>query len=81
MYTMQATELGGQFQKVIDLAAAGETVLVSSPANRNVVVLSEAEYKALKNARYLAKLERSMEQARTGRVIIKTMEELEAMAE
>lgn len=33
-----------------------------------------------RNAEYLRKLERGIEQVREGRVIVKTMDELEAMA-
>jgi len=37
--------------------------------------------KARRNAEYLAKLDKSVRQVAEGRVIVKTMEELEAMAE
>ena len=36
--------------------------------------------KCVHNARYLAKLEKSHNQAITGQVVVKTLEELEAMA-
>ena len=37
--------------------------------------------KCLNNARYLAKLDRAYEQIQKGNVIVKTMEELETMAQ
>ena len=53
-------------------------------STKNVVVISEAEYndlqKAKKNAEYLAHLDRSFEQLQKGEVIIKSMEELEKLA-
>jgi len=36
--------------------------------------------KCIHNARYLAKLERSYNQAMSGQVVVKTLQELEAMA-
>ena len=48
------------------------------------MIISEERFNALekaeRNAAYLAKLERGMEQIRSGLGIVKTMEELEAMA-
>lgn len=53
--------------------------------NKNVVIISEAEYndltKARKNAEYLDKLNRADEQIKNGQVITKTMDELLAMEE
>ena len=62
-----------------------ETVIVTRKAERNVVIISAERYseleKAERNAAYLGKLERGLAQARAGHGIVKTMEELEAMAE
>ncbi len=84
MRTIEATEPSGQFKKVIDLAVNGEAILVSTPSRQSVVVLSEGEYKAMakaqKNTQYRAKIEQSIADVRAGKVIAKTMEELEAMA-
>ena len=50
-----------------------------------MVIISEERYneleKAERNAAYLSKLERGLEQVHAGLGITKTMEELEAMAE
>ena len=59
-------------------------MVVPRKENKNVVILSEREYKEMEKARnnmaYLAKLDLADEQICQGKVIVKTMEELEAMA-
>lgn len=61
----------------------GETVIVTRKAEKNVVIISEERFneleKAERNAVYLGKLERGLEQVHAGLGIVKTMEELEAM--
>lgn len=61
-----------------------ETVIVTRKAEKNVVIISAERYneleKAERNAAYLNKLERGLEQVHAGFGIVKTMEELEAMA-
>ena len=58
--------------------------IIPRKENKNVVILSEKEYKGLEKARnnaaYLARLDLADEQIRQGKVVEKTMEELEAMA-
>ena len=62
-----------------------ETLIVTRKDDRNVVVISLDRYnqmeKSIRNAEYLAKLAKADEQIKSGKVVIKTMEELEAMAE
>ena len=63
----------------------GETVIVTRKAEKNVVIISEERFNGAgegrgRNAAYLGKLERGLEQVRAGFGIVKTMEELEAMA-
>ena len=59
-------------------------MVVPRKENKNVVILSEREYKEMEKARnnmaYLAKLDLADEQICQSEVIVKTMEELEAMA-
>lgn len=61
-----------------------ETVVVTRKDEKNVVILSLEKYnsmmKAARNAEYLDMIDRSMEQAKQGKVVVKTMEELEEMA-
>ena len=58
-----------------------ETVVVTRKENRNIVMMSEKEYneimKAKNNAEYLSMLEKSMNEAKNGGFVMKTMEELE----
>ena len=70
-------------KKYFDMAFSGEPVIIPRKENRNVVILSEKEYKALEKARnneeYLKKLELAEQQLREGKVIEKTMDELLGM--
>lgn len=84
MTIVKQMELRSNIKKYFDLAFGGEVVIVPRKENKNVVILSEREYKELEKARnnmaYRAKLDLADEQIRQGRVVVKTMEELEAMA-
>ena len=68
--------------KVTDNA---ETVIVTRKAEKNVVIISAERYneleKAERNAAYLQKLERGLSKDHAGQGIVKTLEELEAMAD
>lgn len=78
-------DVRANIKKYFDIAFNGEPVIVSRKENKNVVIISEAEYneleKAKKNAEYLAKLNRADEQIRNGQLITKTLDELLAMEE
>ncbi len=58
-----------------------ETVIITRKNGKNVVLLSLEKYneiiKELKNVEYLKRLDRSIQQAKEGKVIVKSMEELE----
>lgn len=60
-----------------------ETVIVTRKDEKNVVIISLDEWnalqRALRNAEYLGRLNRSIADVKAGRVVVKTMEELEAM--
>lgn len=60
-----------------------ETVIVTRKDEKNVVIISLDEWNALqkaaRNAEYLDMIDRSMEQAKQGKVVVKTIQELEAM--
>jgi antitoxin YefM len=83
MIALKTIDMRNDFKRVSDLVVAGEKVLIARPRNENLVVLSEKEYneleKACRNAEYLNKIDRSMQQLAEGRVVVKTMEELENM--
>ncbi len=61
-----------------------EIVIVTRKDEKNVVLMSLEQYnevmRALKNAEYLEKLDKSFKQYEEGKVVVKTMEELETMA-
>lgn len=83
MIATKQMDIRANIKKYFDIAFDGEPVIVSRKENKNVVIISEAEYnelaKAKKNAEYLAKLNRADEQIRNGKVVTKTMDELLAM--
>ncbi|MCL2140185.1 MAG: type II toxin-antitoxin system Phd/YefM family antitoxin [Dehalococcoidia bacterium] len=84
MIAIRTVDIRNDFKRVSNLVKSGEKVLIARPRNENMVVLSEKEYNALdkarRNAEYLAKIDRAVERVAEGRVIVKTMEELEEMA-
>lgn len=85
MIATKQMDVRANIKKYFDLAFNGEPVIVSRKENKNVVIISEAEYnelsKARKNAEYLEKLNRAEEQIRNGQVVTKTTDELLAMEE
>ena len=58
-----------------------ETVIVTRKDEKNVVLISLEQYnhimKALRNAEYLEKIDKSMQQIKDGKIVTKTIEELE----
>ena len=85
MIATKQMDLRANIKKYFDLAFNGEPVIVSRKENKNVVVISETEYnnlqKAKRDAEYLAHLDRSFSQLEQGEVIVKSMDELERMAD
>ena len=61
-----------------------ETVIVTRKDEKNVVIISLDKYneimRAARNAEYLDMIDSSMEQIKQGKVVVKTMKELEEMA-
>jgi antitoxin YefM len=84
MIALRTVDFRNDFKKVSEIISSGEKVLIARPHNQNLIVLSEKEYneleKAKRNAEYLEKLDKSMQQIADGKLVIKTMEELEEMA-
>ena len=85
MITIKTVDLRNDFKRISDIIRDGEKVIISRPHNENLVVLSEKEYneleKSRRNAEYLAMIDRSLQELAEGKVVVKTMEELEEMAE
>ncbi len=85
MLAVKSMDVRDNFKSFCDRVFYGETLIVARPKNENIVMLSEAEYnellKAKRNAEYLAKLDRSFAQLAAGDVVVKSMDELERMAD
>lgn len=83
MLAVKSVNVRDNFKEWCDKISMGETVVISRPRNENIYMISEAEYNALqkakRNAEYLAMLEKSEEELNAGKVVAKTIEELEAM--
>lgn len=60
-----------------------ETIIVTRKDEKNVVLISLEQYnefiRNMKNTEYLNKLDRAIKQVEEGKVVVKTLEELEAM--
>ena len=60
-----------------------EAVIVTRKGEKNVVLISLEQYNEYlrmeKNGKYLKKIDKSMKQIEEGKVVAKTIEELEAM--
>ncbi len=63
MIATKQMDIRANIKKYFDMAFEGEPVIVSRKENKNVVIISEAEYNELaktkRNAEYLAKLDKS----------------------
>ncbi len=83
MLAVKSVNVRDNFKEWCDKIIMGETVVISRPRNENIYMINEAEYNALqkakRNAEYFAMLDKSDEELNAGKVIVKTMEELEAM--
>lgn len=79
-----ATDLKANLKFYIDKAVNGESVIITRPRKKNAVLIGEEEYNELqrikKNADYMFKLNTSIHQAKEGKVVVKSMEELERLA-
>lgn len=83
MLAVKSVNVRDNFKEWCDKISMGETVVISRPRNENIYMINETEYNALqkakRNAEYLAMLDKSDEELKNGKVVVKTMEELEAM--
>ncbi|MEZ3485779.1 MAG: type II toxin-antitoxin system Phd/YefM family antitoxin [Lachnospiraceae bacterium] len=83
MIAVRQMDIRANIKKYFDMAFGGEPVIVSRKENKNVVIISEAEYnemaKAKRNAEYLAMVDRRIERLNNGEGIHKTLDELRNM--
>lgn len=77
-------DIRANLKKYFDIAFKEGVVFVPRKNNENVYVISQKEYeelqKAKRNAEYLERIDKSFAQLDQGKIITKTIEELEAMA-
>lgn len=78
---IKSTELKMNTKNVCDRAYSGETLIISRPKDQNVVLISEQLYHELerykRNSEYLAALDRGNREIAEGKLIYKTLDELE----
>ena len=84
MIAINFTTARNRFKDFCDkITNESETVIVTRKAEKNIVMISAERFneleKAERNAAYLQRLDRGLEQVRAGHGITKTLEELEAM--
>ena len=83
MIAAKQMDVRANIKKYFDMAFDGDPVIVSRKENKNVVIISEAEYnemaKARKNAEYLAMIDKRLERLNNGEGIHKTMDEMRVM--
>ena len=84
MLAVNFSTIRSNFKEYCDKATdENETGIVTRKDEKNVVIMSLDKYnsimKATRNTEYLDMIDRSMEQIKQGKVVKKTMEELEEM--
>lgn len=83
MLAVKSVNVRDNFKEWCDKISMGETVVISRPRNENIYMINETEYNALqkakRNAEYLEKINRSVENHEKGDTISFTLEELKAM--
>ena len=69
MVAIKGADIKYNFKSICDRVFGGETIIVSRPKNENIVLVSEKKYEELeraqRNAEYLTKIDRGLEQIRT----------------
>ena len=72
MVAIKGADIKYKFKAICDRVFGGETIIVSRPKNENVVLISEKKYEELeraqRNADYLAKIDRGIDQMKTGKL-------------
>ena len=83
MIALKTMDLRNDFKRISDLIISGEKILIARPRNENLVVLSEKEYneldKARRNAEFLSKINKSIQEFTEGKTVSFTLEELQSM--
>lgn len=78
MLSVKIEDVMDHFESFCDKVSNGETLIISSPENQSIVMLSEKEYnelmKAQRNADYLLMLDKSMAEAAAGGFVAKSID-------
>ena len=81
MIALKTVDLRNNFRRVSNLVNSGEKIIITRPRNENLVILSEKEFnemeKSHRNAEYLAKIDKAMEQLARGEGQIHELIEVE----
>ena len=71
MIAVKSKDIKQNFKSMCDMVFGGETLIISRPKNKNVILISERDYeemrKAQRNAEYLAKIDRGFAQIKAGK--------------
>ena len=82
MIIVKQIELRNNIRRYFDMVHEGETIIVPRIGNKNVVIISESDYKEYqklkRNAEYMEMLEKSIKQAEEGKIVVTSLEELES---
>ncbi len=84
MLAVNYSTIRSNFKDYCDKATdENETIIVTRKDEKNVVLISLEQYnefiRNMKNTEYLKKLDKAFKQVEEGKVVAKTIEELEAM--
>lgn len=74
MIAIRATDLKNDFRGVCAIVTSGTPVIVARPKNKNIVLVSQERYAELE---MMEKLALSRQQAAEGKIVTKTLAELE----
>ena len=82
MLAVKSMDVRDNFKDFCNKVFNGEILIVSRPKNENVVIISESKFNEMQrlknNEDYLAMLDKSFADAESGKVVFKTIEDLEA---
>ncbi|MBQ9035842.1 MAG: type II toxin-antitoxin system Phd/YefM family antitoxin [Erysipelotrichaceae bacterium] len=82
MTIVKQMDIRDNIKKYFDMAHDGEPIIVPRKNDKNVVIISENDYKEFekykRNQEYLAMLRKSMQQAKEGGFVETTLEQLES---
>ena len=79
MLAVKSMDVRGHFKEWCDKVFSGETLIISRPKNENIVMISETEYNEMMRIKYLARIDKSLEELNAGKTMSFSLEELTEM--